>query len=47
MSTAALKKYTPQEYLALERVAKHRSEFYRGEIFAMAGGSRTSAFALT
>jgi Uma2 family endonuclease len=30
---------SPQEYLARERLADFRSEFYRGEIFAMAGGS--------
>jgi Uma2 family endonuclease len=28
-----------QEYLARERLAEFRSEFYSGEIFAMAGGS--------
>lgn len=31
--------YTEEEYLALEREAPYRSEYYRGEIFAMAGGS--------
>jgi len=31
--------YTLEEYLARERVAEERSEFYRGQIFAMAGGS--------
>ena len=40
MSTAPLKPYTPQEYLALERAAENRSKFYRGEIFSMAGSSR-------
>lgn len=40
MSTATIKRHSPQEYLALERAAEHRSEFYRGEIFAMAGSSR-------
>ena len=29
--------YAPAEYLALERAADHRSEFYAGEIFAMSG----------
>lgn len=28
-----------QEYLRLERAAEFKSEFFRGEIFAMAGGS--------
>ncbi|MCK6630505.1 MAG: Uma2 family endonuclease [Anaerolineae bacterium] len=31
--------YSPEEYLALEEMAEYRSEYYRGEIFAMAGGS--------
>lgn len=38
MSTA-LKRVTPQEYLARERQASFKSEFYQGEIFAMGGGS--------
>lgn len=38
MSTA-LKRITPQEYLNRERKAAFKSEFFRGEIFAMAGGS--------
>jgi Uma2 family endonuclease len=31
--------YSPEEYLALEETAEYRSEYYQGEIFAMAGGS--------
>lgn len=31
--------YSPEEYLALEEMAEYRSEYYRGEIFAMSGGS--------
>ncbi len=31
--------FTAEEYLAHEERAEHRSEFYRGEIFAMAGAS--------
>ncbi|MCA6378445.1 MAG: Uma2 family endonuclease [Cytophagales bacterium] len=31
------KKYTEQEYLELERKAEYKSEFFGGEIFAMAG----------
>ncbi len=31
--------FTVQEYLAHEERAEYRSEYYRGEIFAMAGGS--------
>ncbi len=30
----------PQEYLALERKAKVRSEYINGELFTMAGASR-------
>ncbi len=31
---------TPQEYLEMERTADFKSEYYRGEVFAMAGASR-------
>jgi Uma2 family endonuclease len=31
---------TPEEYLALERQAEHKSEYYDGEIFAMMGASK-------
>jgi Uma2 family endonuclease len=31
---------TPPEYLAIERKAEFKSEFYRGEMFAMAGANR-------
>jgi Uma2 family endonuclease len=40
MSSQAQKHYTPEEYLALERQAQCKSEYYAGEIFAMAGASR-------
>ncbi|MGB2611131.1 MAG: Uma2 family endonuclease [Isosphaeraceae bacterium] len=41
MSSAATKiRFTPQEYLALERKSETRNEYYNGEIFAMAGASR-------
>ncbi len=33
------KKYTPGEYLALEEKAETRSEYWNGEIVAMAGGN--------
>src|SRR5205085_3411542 len=32
--------YTPEEYLALERKAKDKSEYFKGEIFARTGASR-------
>jgi Uma2 family endonuclease len=32
-------KLTPDEYLKIERQADFKSEYYRGEMFAMAGGS--------
>jgi Uma2 family endonuclease len=40
MSTVPYKLLTEAEYLARERKAEFRSEFYRGEMFAMAGASR-------
>ena len=33
------KKYTPEEYLALEEKAEYRSEYVNGNIFKMAGGT--------
>ena len=39
MATAAKRRLTEQEYLALERKAETRSEFVDGEMFAMAGGT--------
>ena len=39
MSAIPAPRFTLEEYLARERVAEEKSEFYRGEIFAMAGGS--------
>ena len=37
------KKYTPEEYLALEEKAEFRSEYENGGIVAMAGGSLNHA----
>ncbi len=39
MSSVPKPLLTPQEYLARERKAEFRSEYYRGEMFAMAGMS--------
>ena len=37
VSTSQKNNYTEQEYLELERKAEYKSEFFKGEIFAMAG----------
>jgi Uma2 family endonuclease len=42
-SSARHVRYTYQEYLAFERSANVRHEFFDGEIYAMAGGSREHA----
>jgi Uma2 family endonuclease len=39
MSALLKPRYTVEEYLARERDAVGKSEYYRGQIFAMAGGS--------
>ena len=39
MSTLPKTFLTPEEYLEIERKAEFRSEFYQGEMFAMAGGT--------
>ncbi|MCU0645932.1 MAG: Uma2 family endonuclease [bacterium] len=39
MHKLAQKYFTAQEYLELEESAEYKSEYYKGEIFAMAGGS--------
>lgn len=39
MSQPAKKFYTLEEYFALEETAEYKSEYFQGEIFAMAGGS--------
>ena len=40
MAMPATLTYTPDEYLAIERAAAHRSEYLDGRIVAMSGGSR-------
>jgi len=37
----ALRRFTPSEYLRLERAAELRSEYIDGQIYAMAGGTLT------
>ncbi len=39
--SSALKTISPNEYLRRERAAQTKSEFFQGEMFAMAGGSAT------
>ena len=45
MSAALKTKLTPAAYLANERTAAFRSEFYDGEMFAMAGASEEHCLA--
>lgn len=40
MSAMPKPKLTPREYLAIERAAEFKSEFYDGEMYAMAGATR-------
>ena len=40
MTAVPKKKLTVAEYLAIEKAAEFKSEFYDGEMFAMAGASR-------
>jgi Uma2 family endonuclease len=39
MSAVQKARLTPEQYLAIERKAEFKSEFYNGEMFAMAGAS--------
>lgn len=39
MSAILKPRYTPEEYLAVERASEFRHEFYRGEMFEMAASS--------
>jgi len=43
MASLPIHRYTPEEYLEIERKAEFKSEYYAGEMFAMAGGSPAHA----
>ncbi|HXU33621.1 MAG TPA: Uma2 family endonuclease [Thermoanaerobaculia bacterium] len=47
MESEAKSRFTPEEYLVLDRAAEERSEYLDGEMFAMPGGSRSHALILT
>ena len=40
MSTVPVRQLTPEQYLEIERKAEFKSQFFRGEMFAMSGASR-------
>ena len=40
MSSVPKTKLTPQKYLSIERRAEYKSEFFKGEMFAMVGACR-------
>ena len=42
-----IKFITPEEYLRIERAAEFKSEYFAGEMFAMAGGSPEHSFLKT
>jgi Uma2 family endonuclease len=43
MRSAQHRRYTPEEYLELERAAEFKSEYLDGQIYAMSGGSLAHA----
>jgi len=40
LAAARSKQYTPEEYLALERAAQYKNEYFNGHIYAMSGANR-------
>jgi Uma2 family endonuclease len=47
MATLSSTYITPEEYLARERAAETKSEYYQGKMFAMAGASREHGLIVT
>ena len=47
MSAVLVPRFTPEQYLLLERAATQRSELINGEIYAMAGASRAHSLIVT
>jgi len=47
MSSQRATLLTPEEYLEIERRAERKSEYYKGEMFAMAGASRKHGLIVT
>jgi Uma2 family endonuclease len=47
MSAHVQGRLTPEEYLAIERAAPFRSEYYNGRMYAMAGGSHPHAIVIS
>src|SRR5689334_3517004 len=43
MSALPLTQLTPEEYLAIERAGETKHEYYKGQMYAMAGGSHAHA----
>ena len=44
---SAQPRLSPEEYLAIERAAEFKSEYYNGEMFAMSGGSWSHAIIMS
>jgi Uma2 family endonuclease len=47
MSSLPILRYTPEQYLEMERQADTKSEYFGGEIFAMAGASESHNLIVT
>lgn len=47
MSAQPLPRITPEQYLAMERAAEFKSEYFEGQVYAMAGGTYPHARIIT